>query len=745
MKIVLTVLALSVLSTSCIAQTSVMVPYKNKKLPVAQRVADLLKRMTIDEKAGQLNQLNGGVFTGPALNDMGQQEKMKAVQDGLVGSMLNVNGVAETKAIQQVAVEKSRLGIPLLFAYDVIHGYKTIFPIPLAEACSWNLKQVEKNASVAALEASASGIHWTFAPMCDLSNDPRWGRVMEGIGEDPWYGGLLSAARVKGFQGNLSENNILACVKHYAAYGLAEAGREYNVTDVSRTSLWNKYMPPYKKAVEAGAFTVMNGFTTLDGVPVSANKYLVTDVLKNKWNFKGIVVSDWNSFGEMINWGYAADEEDVAYKAFRAGSMIDMESKVMYKYIPQLVKKGKITVKELDEAVGRILTVKFKLGLFDDPYRYADEEREKNNILTTASRKEALNAALESIVLLKNDNKALPIGNASRVALVGVLADSKDDMYDFWIAKGDAQQAVSLREGLANAGVHYTYSEGYRLDGTADAKLTGEALKAAGNADVVIVNIGISGKLAGEDRSLANPVVPQNQIELVKELKKNGKPVVAIVSAGRPLVLTGLLPHVDAILYTWILGIESGNAIASVISGKYNPSGKTVMSFPYTVGQIPVYYNHFNTGRPTATDGAGNWYSRYRDIPNEPLYPFGFGLSYTTFAYGGITLSNTKLKKGENLTVEIPVTNSGNIDGEEVVQLYIRDITASIVRPVKELKGFEKIALKKGETTKVRFTLGVKELSFYNEQGDLILEPGKFEVFVGGNSKDGQAVSFEVL
>ncbi|MFT4092954.1 MAG: glycoside hydrolase family 3 N-terminal domain-containing protein [Niabella sp.] len=745
MKFIFTMLTAAVLSTSCIAQKSVMEPYKNEKLPVAQRVADLLKRMTIEEKAGQLNQLNGGAFTGPALNDMGQQGKMKAVQDGLVGSMLNVNGVAETKAIQQVAIEKSRLGIPLLFAYDVIHGYKTIFPIPLAEACSWNLKQVEKNASVAALEAAASGIHWTFAPMCDLSNDPRWGRVMEGIGEDPWYGGLLSAARVKGFQGNLSENNILACVKHYAAYGLVEAGREYNVTDVSRTALWNKYMPPYKKAVEAGAFTVMNGFTTLDGVPVSASQYLVTDVLKNKWNFKGLLVSDWNSFGEMIKWGYAADEEDVALKAFKAGSMIDMESQVMYKNIPGLVKKGKITEKELDDAVGRILTIKFKLGLFDDPYKYADEEREKNNILTAANRREALNAAQESVVLLKNEHKALPVSNSAKVALVGVLADSKEDMYDFWIGKGDAQQAVSLREGLADAHIAHTYSKGYRMDGTADAALIEEAVNAAKNADAVLVNIGISGKLAGEDRSLANPVVPQNQVALVKALKQTGKPVVAIVSAGRPLILTELLPHVDAILYTWILGIESGNAIVNVISGKYNPSGKTVMSFPYAVGQIPVYYNHFNTGRPTATDGAGNWYSRYRDIPNEPLYAFGYGLSYTTFSYGKIKLSHTKLKKGERLAVEVAVTNTGDRDGEEVVQLYIRDITASIIRPVKELKGFEKIALKKGETKTVKFTLGATELSFYNEKGDQVLEPGKFEVYVGGSSKDVQGAGFEVL
>lgn len=745
MKIILILFVLAVSGVSGMAQTSVMNTYKDKQLPIEKRVKDLLSRMTIEEKAGQLNQLTGGAFTGPALNDAGQQAKMKAVADGQIGSMLNVNGVAETKAIQTVAVEKSRLGIPLLFAYDVIHGYKTIFPIPLAEACSWNIAQVEKNAGVAAKEAAASGIHWTFAPMCDLSNDPRWGRVMEGIGEDPWYGGVLSAARVKGFQGNLSENNILACVKHFAAYGLAESGREYNITDVSRSVLWNKYLPPYEAAVKAGAHTVMNGFNTLDGVPVSASKYLVTDVLKKKWNFKGFLVSDWNSFGEMINWGYATDEEDVALKAFKAGSMIDMESKIMLKYIPGLVKKGRITMAELDAAVGGILTAKFRLGLFDDPYKYNSEEREKNNILSESNRKEALAAAQESIVLLKNDKAILPLSTSQKVALIGVLADSKDDMYDFWIGKGDAQQAVSLREGFVNANITHGFAKGYQMDGVANIVLVDEAVTAAKNADIAVVNIGLSGKMAGEDRSLANPVVPQNQIDLLKALKALGKPVVAVVSAGRPLILTEVLPYVDAVVYSWILGVESGNAIAGVLTGKVNPSGKTVMSFPVAVGQIPVYYNHYNTGRPTATDGAGNWYSRYRDIPNEPLFPFGYGLSYTTFEYKNISLSSDKINKNASLSVTVEVTNTGNTDGKEVVQLYIRDITASIIRPVKELKAFEKVLLKKGETKKIQFILTAKELSFYNETGDAVIESGKFEVFVGGNSKDVLAKGFEVL
>lgn len=738
MRIVLGTLVAVVLMHTATAQTKVMYSYKDPKQPIEKRVADLLSRMTLEEKAGQLNQLTGGAFTGPALNDVGQQAKMQAVEKGQIGSMLNVNGVAETKAVQKIAVEKSRLGIPLLFAYDVIHGYRTIFPIPLAEACSWNIPQVEKNASVAASEASASGIHWTFAPMCDLSNDPRWGRVMEGIGEDPWYGGVLSAARVRGLQGDLSFNHILACVKHYAGYGSVEAGREYNVTDMSRSTLWNKYLPSYEAAVKAGAFTVMNGFNTLDGVPVSASKYLVTDVLKKKWGFKGILVSDWNSFGEMVNWGYATDDEDVAYKAFKAGSMIDMESKVMVKYIPELVKKGKVTSKELDDAIGRILYVKFKLGLFDDPFKYCNEEREKTEILTEANRKEALKAAHESIVLLKNEKAALPIDiKQKKVALVGVLAENKDDMYDFWIGKGDDSLTVSLKEGLNNRGYKTSsFSKGYNMDGTADQSLIEEAVSNAKDGDIVVVNIGLSGKLAGEDRALANPVVPQNQIALIKALKAVGKPVVAVVSAGRPLILTEALPYVDAVVYSWILGIESGNAIADVLSGLVNPSGKTVMSFPVAVGQIPVYYNHYNTGRPTATDGAGNWYSRYRDIPNEPLFPFGYGLSYANFEYKNLIIEAQKIKKGQSLKLSVDVHNAGSVDGKEVVQLYIRDVTASIIRPVKELKGFQKIFLRKGETKKVVFTLSPKDLSFYNEIGDLVLELGKFEVFAGGNSNE---------
>lgn len=721
--------------------------YMNQHKPVSERVQDLLRKMTMEEKAGQLNQLNGGAFTGPALNDEGQKAKMDAVASGQVGSMLNVIGVDETKAIQKIAVEKSRLGIPMLFGYDVIHGYKTIFPIPLAEACSWDLGQIEKNSAIAASEASAAGIHWAFAPMCDISNDPRWGRVMEGIGEDPWYGALVSAARVKGTQGDLSNDNLLACVKHFAAYGTVESGREYNFTDVSRFQLWNKYLPPYKAAIDAGAFTVMNGFTTFEGEPVSASKYLITDVLKNKWNFGGFLVSDWNSFGEMVTWGAAKDTKEAIYKAFNAGSMMDMETRGMVKYIPELIKERKITEAELNYAVGKILEAKFKLGLFDDPYKFCNKERESKEIFTSTNKAEALKAAEGSIVLLKNDNNILPLNIAQKkIALIGELAASHDDMFDFWIGQGDAKDAISLKEGLESkykSNVHY--AQGYSLDVKSNVNYSNDAIALANNSDAVVVNIGISGKMAGEDRSLANPIVPENQVELLKEMKKAGKPIIAAVSAGRPLILTEILPYVDAVVYSWILGTETGNAITNILDGTYNPSAKTVMSFPYAVGQIPVYYNHFNTGRTNPTDDAGDWYSRYRDIPRDPLFPFGYGLSYTKFEYSNLNVNKKSIHKNESLTVTVGLKNTGNYDGTEVAQLYIRDVAASVIRPVKELKGFQKIELKKGVSTTLTFTIGAKELEYYNASGDPVLESGKFEVFVGGNSKDVLSSTFELI
>ena len=739
---------LLVTSTTGFAQTTVPqnAVYKNKNAAIEARVAHLLSLMTVEEKAGQLNQLNGGVFTGPAANDPGQKAKMDMVRKGLVGSMLNLIGVSETRAIQQLAVNESRLGIPVLFAFDVIHGYKTIFPIPLAEACAWDEKLSEKAAAIAAKEASAEGLHWTFAPMMDISRDPRWGRVMEGGGEDPYLGGLLAAARVKGFQGNWGTDNILACVKHFAVYGALEAGREYNHVNVDRYHAWNVYLPPYKAAVEAGAATVMNSFNVFEGVPASGNNYLVNDILKQQWGFKGFLISDWNSFGEMIEHGYAANKKDVAMKAINAGSMMDMETRAMVTEIPGLVQEGKVSMQVLDDAVGRILTYKFKLGLFDDPFRNCDEARQKANVFTTEHRLASREAARQSIVLLKNNNAVLPISPGANLAVIGHLASSTDDVFDFWVAsaKSKAYQPVTVIDGLKNAGAKWQFAKGYDEKNETNTTLLEEATAAAKGADVVIVNIGISGKLAGEDRSLAMPEISEGQIQLLKALKQTGKKVVALVSAGRPLVLTKAEPYCDAILYTWILGTEHGNAVADVLFGAFNPSAKTVMTFPYAVGQIPVYYNHMNTSRPNPTDGMGNWYSRYRDIPNDPLYPFGFGLSYTSFSYSNLQLSKNTIAAGETITASVTITNTGSRPGHEIAQLYIRDLVANRIRPVKELKGFQKIMLQPGEKKTISFILDVSLLSYLDENGKPQIEPGTFHVFIGTSSKEALQASLEM-
>jgi beta-glucosidase len=735
-------LAFIIFSIGVKAQTKL--PYQNAFLPTDQRVKDLLSRMTVEEKAGQLNQINGGSFTGPAATDSGQNQKSKLVKDGRVGSLLNVVGVADTRAIQEVAMQ-SRMKIPLLFGYDVIHGYKTIFPIPLAEACSWDISGIQKNSSVAAKEASAAGIHWVFAPMCDVTNDPRWGRIMEGAGEDPYLAGVISAARVKGFQGNLSDNeHVMSCVKHFAAYGAVESGKEYNQVDISRPILWNKYLPSYKAAVDAGAATVMNAFNVFDGIPSSANKFLVTDVLKKKWGFKGFLVSDWASFSEEITHGYAEDGKDAALKSFQAGSMMDMQGGVTEKYLPELVKEGKITIEQIDEVVGRILSQKFKLGLFDNPYKFCDEANEKNKIFTTENRALAKSAAEEAILLLKNKNSVLPLSKDKKIALIGLYANSKADMFDFWIGQGNSNDAVSVYEGLKSKITNLTFCNGYNPDNSTNDTLINEAVKNASEADVVIVNIGISGKMAGEDRALSNPTISKGQIELLTALQKTGKPIVALVSSARPLILSEAEPLTDALVQGWILGTEHGNAIASMLLGEYNPSAKTVITFPYAVGQIPVYYNHFNTGRPNPTDDFGNWFSRYRDVQSEPLYAFGYGLSYTNYTYGNIKLSASEIKKTDALTCKISVTNSGKMDGEEIVQLYIRDYAASIIRPVLELKAFEKVKLKVGETKEVSFTLTKKELSFYDAEGNSVIEAGKFSVFIGPNSKDLKKADFQL-
>ena len=720
--------------------------YKDRKESVESRIKDLLNRMTIEEKAGQLNQLNGGNFLGPALNNPSQQAKIQMIKDGKISSFLNITGAEETMAVQKIAVEQSRLGIPILFGLDVIHGYKTIFPVPLAEACSWDLKQIEQDCSVAAKEAASAGLHWTFAPMCDLTNDPRWGRIMEGAGEDPFYGGLVAVAKVHGFQGNLSDTfHLMACVKHYGVYGAVEAGRDYNNVDISRVALWNKYLPPYKAAVEAGAATVMNSFNVFEGVPASGNKYLVQDILKTKWGFKGFLVSDWGSFGEMVTHGYAADKKDAVYKAIMAGSMMDMESKTVVENLPQLVKEGKISIKQVDDAVSRILYFKFKLGLFENPYRFSDAAREKANIFTAENRQIARESARKSIVLLKNDNQILPVSKTGKkIALIGYYANSKQDMFDMWQGKGEAGNAVTIYEGLKSKYGNISFSDGYKPDATTSDSLISAALHTVSDADVILVNIGLSGRLGGEDKSLSNIQISDGQVQLLKALQKTGKPIVALVSSGRPMILTQIQGLVNSIVQCWNLGTETGNAIADVLSGDYNPSGKTVVSFPYSIGQIPVYYNHFNTGRPQPDAPGGSFYSRYLDIPNEPLYPFGFGLSYTNYAYSNLSLSSGNINKDETLQVSITVRNTGKYDGEEVVQLYIQDVAASIVRPVKELKAFQKVVFKAGEEKVLNFNIGAKELSFYNAEGDPQLESGDFKIFVGGSSNNTVSASFHL-
>jgi beta-glucosidase len=565
---------------------------------------------------------------------------------------------------------------------------------------------------------------------------------MEGAGEDPWWGAQVAAARVRGLQGKIGQTDrVLACVKHFAAYGAVESGREYNNVDVSRVALWNKYLPPYESAVKAGAATVMNAFNVFEGVPASGNKFLVTDVLRKQWGFRGLVVSDWASFAEMIAHGYAADSKDAALKAMQAGSDMDMEAQVSYKNIPALVKEGKVTMAQLDDAVGRILKLKFMLGLFDDPYRFSDEQREQQTLFTAAHRAQAREAARKSIVLLQNRNSVLPLADVrgKQVAVIGALADSKDDLFDFWIAQGNAKDAVSLLEGLrTQMGDRATvrFAPGYALDGKPSDALIAEAVNLANSADVLIVNIGISGKLAGEERSLANPEIPAAQQELLRALRKTGKPIVAVVSSGRPLILTPLPEMADAIVQAWILGTEHGNALADVLSGAYNPDAKTVMTFPYAVGQIPVYYNHFNTGRPVADGEDGAWKSRYRDIPNAPLYPFGFGMGYSSFAYKDLKLDKSTAGLKDNIRVSITVTNTGKYQGNEVVQLYIRDVAASVIRPVKELKGFQRVNLVPGESKTISFMLTPADLSFRDATGKPVLEPGVFKVMVGGNSRD---------
>ncbi|MBL7880448.1 MAG: beta-glucosidase BglX [Chryseobacterium gambrini] len=717
-----------------------------------KKIDVLMSKMTLEEKVGQMNQYNGfWDVTGPAPVGGSAEEKYENIKKGLVGSMLTVRGVKEVKAVQKIAVEQTRLGIPLIIGFDVIHGYKTISPIPLAEAASWDLKAIEKSAEVAASEAAASGINWTFGPMMDISRDARWGRVMEGAGEDPFLGGKIAAARVKGFQGDntfKSPLRIAATAKHFAAYGFVEAGLEYNAVEIGNNTLFNQVLPPFKSAVDAGIRSVMNSFNTINGTPATADRYLLRDVLKNKWGFSGFVVSDWASIREMISWGFSKDEKAAAKSAVEAGTDMDMESGIYLPYLIDLVKQGKVKESYIDDAVRRILRVKFELGLFDDPYRFLDEKREKETVGSTANHEAVLDIAKKSIVLFKNEKNLLPLKKSGqKILLLGSLAESKNSPLGSWRIAADNNTAVSVLEGMkAYKGNQLNFVEGPKLTtseptfltevnyNTTDRKGLEEAKNAAKNADVVVMVLGEHGFSSGEARSRTNIDLPGLQEEFLKEIFKVNPNIVLVLNNGRPLTINWASENIPAIVEAWHLGTQAGNAVSQVLYGDYNPSGKLPMTFPRNVGQIPVYYNHLNTGRPFDKDKNVFW-SHYSDVEKTPLYPFGFGLSYTKFEYSDLKINKKLFSKGENIQVTFTLKNTGKYEGKEVAQLYIQDESASVARPVKELKGFQIVELKSGESKKITFNLTEKELGFYDNSGNFIVEEGAFKVMVGGNSE----------
>jgi beta-glucosidase len=735
---------------------------KNKQSSIDNRVDSVLSLMTLEEKIGQLNLPSAGAFVTGAVES---SDIAKKIEEGKVGGLFNIKTVANIKAMQQIAVEKSRLKIPLIFGMDVIHGYESVFPIPLGLSCSWDMNLIERSARIAAIEASADGINWTFSPMVDISRDPRWGRVSEGSGEDPYLGSQIAMAMVKGFQGDdLSANNtIMSCVKHYALYGASEAGRDYNTVDMSRHRMYNEYLPPYKAAVDAGVGSIMASFNEIDGIPATANKWLLTDVLRKEWGFNGFVVSDYTGVSEMVTHGYG-DLQSVSAKAVGAGLDMDMVSEGLLTTLAKSVQDGKITAKQIDEACRRILKAKFLLGLFDDPYKYCDEGRSKSEIFNAANRAEARSTAAQSFVLLKNKNNVLPIKKSGTIALIGPLADAKENMTGTWSVAARFSESISVLEGLrkavgANAKVVYAkgsnldenetleanatmFGKSLHRDKRTAAELRSEAVSIAKRADIIVVAAGEAAEMSGEAASRTNIEIPETQRDLIKELLKTGKPVVLVLFTGRPLTLTWEEENVPAILNVWFGGSEAGDAIADVLFGDVNPSGKLSMTFPQNVGQVPLYYAHKNSGRPLSGPWFQKFLSNYLDVSNDPLYPFGFGLSYTNFTYSDIKLSASEITSADSLRVSIEVTNTGTRDGSEVVQLYIRDLVGSVTRPVKELKGFQKISLKAGETRTVNFTLGKQDLSFYNAELKFESEPGDFQVFIGGNSRDVKQAAF---
>ncbi len=724
-------------------------------------INDLLSQMTLDEKIGQMNQYNGfWDATGPMPEGEYQKNRYTHLKNGLVGSMLNVTGVNKVKALQKIAVEDTRLGIPLIFAFDVIHGYQTISPIPLAESSSWDLEAIEKSARIAATEASAAGLNWTFAPMVDISRDARWGRVMEGAGEDPFLGSLIAKARVKGFQGDdlSAVNTIAACAKHFASYGFAEAGRDYNTADTNEYTLFNTILPPFKAAVDAGVKTFMNSFNTVDEIPATGNIFLQRDILKGEWGFDGFVVSDWGSIGEMIPHGYARDGAHAAEIAANAGSDMDMESSLYIRKLDELVTSGKVDISLIDDAVKRILGVKYDLGLFDDPYKYCNEEREKNILGSKENQDAVLDIAKKSIVLLKNDDELLPLKKKNQtIALIGQLANDKNSAIGNWRGRGASNSAVSVLEGLNSykenkviyrKGVDLYYGEtnfftrvniNYK-----DRTGFNQAKLAAKSSDVVVMVLGEEGYQTGEGRSKTNLLLPGLQQELLKEVYKVNKNVVLVLVNGRPLNISWADENIPAIVEAWQLGSQAGNAIAQVLYGDYNPSGKLTMSFPRNVGQVPIYYNYKNTGRPS-TSYKQVTTSAYSDVENSPLYPFGYGLSYTNFNYSDLTLSSEKMNNKQNIIASITLINSGKYKGKEVVQLYIRDLHGSLSRPLKELKGFEMVELEPGESKTIDFTIDNSLLKYYTANKKWESESGDFYVYIGGGSDVDSFKKFELI
>ncbi|MDD4969062.1 MAG: beta-glucosidase BglX [Paludibacter sp.] len=706
------------------------------------KVDSVLKLMTLDEKIGQMVLYSSDWdVTGPSL----KKGYLDDIRKGNCGNIFNAHTAAYTRKLQKIAVEESRLGIPLLFGYDVIHGHKTIFPISLGESASWDLAAIEKSARVSATEAAASGINWTFAPMCDISVEPRWGRVSEGAGEDPYLGSKIAAARVHGFQGdNLADpSTILACVKHFAAYGAPLAGRDYNTVDMSERVFLDTYLPPYKAAIDAGAMSVMSSFNELFGVPASGSKYLLTDILRTKLGFKGFVVTDYTSINEMVNHGIVANEADAGLLAVKAGVDMDMQGEVYFKYLKKQVKEGLVAGKLIDDDVRRILRVKFMLGLFKDPYLYCDEAREKREVYAPAHLDAELDVAKKSMVLLKNDSlKALPLKAGEKIAVIGELAASTRDLLGSWKAAGDWNFMKSTLDELKafNGEANVTYAEGCKTSGE-DRSGFAAAIALARRADKIVLVIGESCDWSGEATSRTSINIPGVQTELLEQLKALKKPIVVVLMNGRPLDLSKESLLANSILEVWFPGTMGGKAITQVLYGQYNPAGKLTMTFPRNLGQVPIYYYEKNTGRPIYLANP-KYKSRYIDSPNDPLYPFGFGLSYTTFAYSDIKLSTNELAEKGVLRATVNVTNTGTVDGEEVVQCYVRDLVGSVTRPVKELKGFEKVAIKAGESKNVTFTITPDMLAFHRLDMTYGTEPGDYKLFIGGNSRDVKETGF---